>query len=66
MDCISGKLRVKIISQVTKALKNGDHVFLVGVPSTGKSKLAKTINESVLNDRYLIFVSWAANYIRPW
>jgi MoxR-like ATPase len=42
----------QILGQVSKALENGDHVLLVGPPGTGKSKLARTICESVVDDDY--------------
>ncbi|XGI84763.1 AAA family ATPase (plasmid) [Halorutilales archaeon Cl-col2-1] len=47
-----GNKEDEILDQVTTALENGNHVLLVGPPGTGKSKLAKTVCESIENIDY--------------
>lgn len=42
----------QIIRQITAALKNGNHIILIGPPGTGKSKLAKKICDSCAKGGY--------------
>ena len=42
----------QLTHQITKVLKNGKHIILIGPPGTGKSKLAKEICDSCAKDGY--------------
>lgn len=42
----------RLKSQISAALQNGKHIILIGPPGTGKSKLAKEICESFVEENY--------------
>lgn len=44
----------RLLRQITTALKSGKNIILIGPPGTGKSKIAKEICNSYMNNNYLM------------